>query len=294
MTLLIQTAILGLLAGGVYALMSSGFTLVFGVMRVMNLSHAALVIVAAFLSWWIWDTSGLDPLLAGLVVTPVMYAVGWLIYKTVVARVHRVDPELALVASFGVAVATEGVLALVWGTSSRTSTPSYFNASFDLGDVVVPKAQLYAAAGAVAMLGLLVALLRGTFVGRAIRACATNREGALLVGIDVERTQAQMFAIGAATTGFGGGALSVLYQFVPDSQDIWIGRILCVVILGGLGSLWGAGLGAAVLGLGEAFTASYIDTRWATAVPYFLIIAILVLRPQGLLGRRTRADAATA
>jgi branched-chain amino acid transport system permease protein len=193
-----------------------------------------------------------------------------------------------------VAVATEGVLALVWGTSSRTTTPSYFNASFHVGDVVIPKAQLYAAVGAVAMLGLLVALLRGTFVGRAIRACASNRDGALLVGIDVERTQAQMFAIGAATTGFGGGALSVLYQFVPDSQDIWIGRILCVVILGGLGSLLGAGLGAAVLGLGEAFTASYIDTRWATAVPYFLIIAILVLRPQGLLGRRTRADAALA
>ena len=97
---------------------------------------------------------------------------------------------------------------------------------------------------------------------------------------------AQMFAIGAATTGFGGAALSVLYQFVPDSHYVWIGRILCVVILGGLGSFVGAGLGGALLGLGEALTATYIDTQWATTVPYVLIIAILLTRPQGLLGGR--------
>ena len=107
-----------------------------------------------------------------------------------------------------------------------------------------------------------------------------------MVGINVERTMAQMFAIGAATTGFGGAALAVIYQFVPDSHYVWIGRVLCVVILGGLGSLLGAGIGAAILGLGEAFTASYVDVRWATAVPYLLIIAILLLRPQGILGDR--------
>ena len=140
------------------------------------------------------------------------------------------------------------------------------------------------------MLAGLVVLLRGTFLGRAIRACANNRDSAALAGINVERTMAQMFAIGAATTGFGGAALSVIYQFVPDSHYVWIGRVLCVVILGGLGSLLGAGIGAGILGLGEALTASYIDVRWATAVPYILIIAILLLRPQGILGDRSRAE----
>jgi len=289
-TLLVQTVILGLLVGGVYALMSSGFSLVFGVMRIINLAHGAMIVLAAFLTWWVWDRTGLDPLLIGILVTPVMYGVGWLLYKTVVARVHKADHELAMVATFGVAIAAGGVMSLIWGTEVRSATPGYFNTSIELGSLVIPRAQLYAFVGALAILGALYALLRGTFLGRAIRASSTNRDSAALVGVDVERTMAQMFAIGAATTGFGGAALSVIYQFVPDSHYVWIGRILCVVILGGLGSLLGAALGAAILGLGEALTASYIDTRWATAVPYVLIIAILLIRPQGILGGRLRTD----
>ncbi|NEA32858.1 branched-chain amino acid ABC transporter permease [Streptomyces sp. SID13031] len=290
MTLLVQTVILGLLVGGVYALMSSGFSLVFGVMRIINLAHGAMIVLAAFLTWWVWDRTGIDPLLVGIVITPVMYGIGWLLYRTVIARVHRIDHELAMVASFGVAIAAGGVMSLIWGTEVRSATPGYFNTSFELGSLVVPRAQLYAFVGALAILGALYAMLRGTFLGRAIRACSTNRDSAALVGVDVERTMAQMFAIGAATTGFGGAALSVIYQFVPDSHYVWIGRILCVVILGGLGSLLGAALGAAILGLGEALTSSYVDTRWATAVPYVLIIGILLIRPQGLLGGRIRTD----
>jgi branched-chain amino acid transport system permease protein len=293
-TLLAQTVILGLLVGGVYALMSSGFSLVFGVMRIINLAHGAMIVLAAFLTWWVWDRTGVDPLLVGVVITPVMYGVGWVLYRLVIARVHRIDHELAMVASFGVAIAAGGVMSLIWGTEVKSATPSYFNTSFELGALVVPRAQLYAFVGALAILGALYAMLRGTFLGRAIRACSTNRDSAALVGVDVERTMAQMFAIGAATTGFGGAALSVIYQFVPDSHYVWIGRILCVVILGGLGSLLGAALGAAILGLGEALTSSYVDTRWATAVPYVLIIAILLIRPQGLLGTRVRSDGVQA
>lgn len=294
MTLLVQTLVLGLLVGGVYALMSSGFTLVFGVMRVINLAHAAMIVVAGFLTWFVWERTGLDPLLVGLLLSPVMYGLGWLLYKGVVARVHHIDHELTMVATFGAAIALGGVLSLIWGTEARTATPPYFNTSFVLGSIVVPRAQLYACIGALVMLGLLLALLRGTFLGRAIRACSANRDSASLVGIDVERTMSRMFAIGTATTAFAGAGLSVLYQFVPDSHYVWIGRILCVVILGGLGSLLGAALGATVLGVGEALTATFLDTQWATAVPYLLIIVILVLRPQGLLGRRTRIDGARA
>jgi branched-chain amino acid transport system permease protein len=294
MTLLLQTLILGLLAGGVYALMSSGFTLVFGVMKVINLAHGAMIVLAAFLTWWLWDRTGIDPLLIGVVLSPVMAGLGWLLYKTVVARVQRVDWELTLVASFGVAVAAGGVMALGWGAEGHAATPSYFTASYELGPLVVPKAQLYACVGAIVMLSALHALLRGTFLGRAIRASAANRDSAALVGITVERTMAAMFAIGAATTGFAGAALSVLYQFVPDSHFRWIGLILCVVTLGGLGSFLGAGLGAGILGVSEALTSSYVDARWATAVPYVLIIVVLLVRPQGLLGGRVRTDGVPA
>jgi branched-chain amino acid transport system permease protein len=293
MTLLLQTLIFGVLTGGVYALMSSGFTLIFGVMKVINLAHGALLIVAAYMTWWLWDRTGIDPLVLGVGLSAVMYGIGWLLYKTVIAGVQRVDPELTLVASFGVAIAIAGVIALIAGTDARAATPSYFNTSFHVGDLVVPRAQLYACIGALVMLGGLYALLHGTALGRGIRACATSRTGAELVGIDVERSMAQMFAIGCATTGFGGAALAVLYQFVPDSHYVWIGRVLCVVVLGGLGSFAGAALGAAILGVGEALTAAYWDPRWITAVPYMLIILILVIRPNGLLGTSLRPERGT-
>ncbi len=292
MTQLIQTLVLGLLVGGVYALMSSGFTLVFGVMRIINLAHAAMIVLAAFLTWWVWDRTGIDPLLLGVLATPIMYGVGWVFYRAIIARVHRIDHELAMVASFGAAIAAGGVMALIWGTDLHLATPEYFNRSFTIGPIVVPQAQLYACLGAIVLLLALYALLRGTYAGRAIRACSVNRDSAELVGINVERTMAQMFAIGAGTTAFAGAAMSVIYQFFPEAHFVWIGRILCVVILGGLGSLLGAALGAAILGVGEALTASYLDTQWATTVPYILIIAILIVRPQGLLGSTQRADGA--
>lgn len=288
MTLLAQTLVFGALIGGVYALMASGFTLIFGVMKVINLAHGALLILGAYLSWWLWERTGVDPLLLGLGVCVVMYGVGWLLFRLVIARVQRADPELTLVASFAVAIAAAGGLSLVWGSAPRSATTSYVNTSFRIGEVVIPQAQLYACVGALVLLGLLYALLHGTYMGRAIRACATSRDGAALVGIDVDRCMTQMFALGCATTGFGGAALSVLYQFVPDSHNVWIGRVLCVVILGGLGSFAGAGVGALVLGLGEALTAAYWDVRWTTSVPYLLIIAILVVRPQGILRSRRR------
>jgi branched-chain amino acid transport system permease protein len=292
--LLLQTLIFGLLVGGVYALMSSGFTLTFGVMKVLNLAHAATIVLAAFLTSWLWDHTGIDPLIAGVVLTPVMYVVGWLFYKLVIARTERIDHELTMVATFGAAIAAGGVMSLIWGTEVRVVTPSYFNSSIKFGDIVIPHAQLYACIGALIMLGALYALLQRTFLGRAIRACSVNRDSASLVGVDVDRTMAKMFAIGAATAGFAGAALSVLYNFVPDSHFVWIGRVLCVVILGGLGSFVGAALGAAILGVSEALTAAYVDTRWSTAVPYMLIIAILIVMPQGLLGGKVRADGARA
>ena len=151
-TLLVQTLIFGLLTGGVYALMAAGFTLTFGVMKVLNLAHAATLVLAAFLTSWIWDHTGVDPLVVGVLLTPLMYVIGWLFYKAVIARVQRIDPELTLVATFGVAIAAGGVMSLVWGTETRTVTPSYFNTSFGLGDLVIPHAQLYACVGALVML----------------------------------------------------------------------------------------------------------------------------------------------
>src|SRR5438094_861629 len=137
--------------------------------------------------------------------------------------------------------------------------------------------------------GLFLVLTK-TWVGRAIRASAQNPEVARLVGIDVKAVAAFAFALGAATTGAGGSLISVLYPFLPASHYQWISRLLGVIVLGGMGSLGGAFAGALLMGLGESLTTAYIGPRWQTVVPYVVIFVVLLVRPQGLLGTRTRED----
>ena len=245
-TLLVQTLILGLLVGGVYALMSSGFTLVFGVMKMINLAHAAMIVLRG-----LPDLVDLGPdrhRPAGRRCAHHarhVRASGGCSTRALIARVQHIDHELAMVASFGVAVAAGGVMSLIWGTESRIATPSYFNSSFQLGPLVDSAgAALRVRRGHRDAAVCSSPLLRATSVGRAIRACATNRDSAAARGQSTSSARWRRCSRSAPRPpGSGGRPLSVLYQFVPDSHYVWIGRILCVVILGGLGSFVGAALG---------------------------------------------------
>jgi branched-chain amino acid transport system permease protein len=173
------------------------------------------------------------------------------------------------------------------------ATPGYFNQAFRLGSVVVPRAQLYACLLAVGVTVALQVVVRRTWLGHAITAASENPEGARLVGVQPARVGAWIFAIATASTAFGGAALSFLYQFTPDSQDVWIGLTLSVVILGGLGSIPGAFAAGILLGVAESVTTTYISVRWAEAVPTLLILVVLLIRPQGLFTRAARADVGT-
>jgi branched-chain amino acid transport system permease protein len=286
----LQTLVFGLLIGGVYTLMSTGLTLVFGVMKIVNMGHGGFLIVAAYISYSLWHVWGIDPLIGAFIGAPIMGAIGLLMYKTVLERAQRIDRGLAIVATFALAIIMEGVLGLIWGPDPTSTTPSYFNQVFTVGGIAVPKAQLYACLLAIGIVVALTLLIRFSWLGHAITAAAENPEGALLVGIEPARVGAWIFAISVATTSFGGAALGFLYQFVPDSQDDWIGLTISVVILGGLGSIPGAIVGGLVLGLAESVTSTYISTQWTTAVPLVLILVILTIRPQGLLSFRGRED----
>jgi branched-chain amino acid transport system permease protein len=290
---LLQTLIFGLLIGGVYALMSCGLTLVFGVMGIVNMAQGAFLVLSAYLSFALWKAIGLDPILSAFVIAPVMGVLGLVVYRTVIERVQRVDPGLTIVATFTLAIIAEGVVALIWGPRPSSTTPSYFNQAFRVGGIVVPQAQLYACLLALAATLALQVLIKQTWLGHAITASSENPEGARLVGVDPRRVGGWIFALAVATTAFGGAALSFLYVFVPDTQDDWIGLTLSVVILGGLGSIPGAIAGGILLGLAEAATSSYVSVRWATAVPFAVILLALLIRPQGLWGPKLRADMGT-
>jgi branched-chain amino acid transport system permease protein len=290
----IQTLILGLLVGGVYALLASGLTLIFGVMNVINIAHGAFLILAAFLTYSIWSATGLDPLLAIAVTAPAMFAFGWLLYNATIRRIRTAPVAISVLLTFGLALVLEGAMGSIWGNTSHAVRPPYANDSFSIGTLFLPKGQVFGGAVALVVLAGLYLILNRTWLGRAIRASAVNPQGAELVGVNVASVSALTFAVGVACTGAGGSIVSVLYPFLPGSHYQWIARLLGIIVLGGMGSLPGALLGALALGVAEAMTVSYISPAWATAVPYVVVFVVLLLRPQGMLGSRLREDVATA
>ena len=294
MTEAIQTILLGLLLGGVYSLAASGLTLVFGVMNVINVAHGALLILAAYLTFYVWTHTGLDPILISLITTPLMFALGWVIYWFAIRRIRSAGASMSVLLTFAIALIIEGVIGRIWKGVFRAVTPSYFDQSVKIGSIYLPTARLYACAAAVVILALLWLLLTRTWLGRAIRASSQNPSSARLMGVSIEAVAALTFAIGVATTGAGGSLISVLYPFLPASHYQWISRLLGIIVLGGLGSLGGAFLGALMMGVAEALTTTYVAPRWQTAVPYVVIFVVLLLRPQGLFGQRTREDVAPA
>ncbi|MGP4098619.1 branched-chain amino acid ABC transporter permease [Nonomuraea sp. KM90] len=286
-----QAVALGLLIGGVYALMASGLTLIFGVMRIINVAQGAFLVLVAMVTWWLWNRTGIDPIVASVVTTPMMFGFGWLSYRLLVSRIRGSSSSMSVLLTFGFALVIEGVLNLTAGNKFKSAGPSYFEESFRVGSVSLPKAQVFGFVAAMGVLAVLYYVLNRTWTGRAIRAATQNPSGAALVGVGAAGTAALAFAIGSATAGVGGSILSVLYPFFPASHYEWISRLLGIVVLGGLGSLPGALVGAAILGLAETLTATYGSLGWSTLVFYLVIMAVLLVRPQGLFGARLREDA---
>jgi branched-chain amino acid transport system permease protein len=270
----LQALILGLLIGGVYALLASGLTLIFGVMNVINIAHGAFLILAAFITWSLWRAFGLDPLAAIVVLTPLMFAFGWLLYNATIRPIRRAPPAASVLLTFGLALFLEGVMGLIWGNTSHSVRPGYSTSTLVLVSLYL--------------------VLTRSWLGRAIRASAVNPQGAELVGVKVTSVAAMTFAIGVASAGAGGAITSVLYPFLPGSHYQWIARLLGIIVLGGMGSLPGAVIGALCLGVAELMTVTYIGPEWATGVPYVFVFIVLLLRPQGILGTRLRQDVATA
>ncbi|MPZ69695.1 MAG: branched-chain amino acid ABC transporter permease [Actinobacteria bacterium] len=291
---LIQTIILGLLIGGVYSLMASGLTLIFGVMNIINVAHGAFLVLSALVTWEIWKTTGMDPLLAGLITTPMMFVFGWVVYKLFLQRIRNSAPSMTVLLTFGLALVLEGGMGIVTRNVFRSVTPSYFSSSFHLGPFFLPKPQVYGCIAAITFMVLLYLGLTRTWTGRAIRASSQNLSSAQLIGISSTSVAALTFAVAAATTGFGGSILSVLFTFFPASHYVWISRLLGIIVLGGMGSLPGVVIGALALGIAETMTATYISLRWATVVFYVVILAVLLVRPQGILGVKLRQDVAVA
>ncbi|WP_028923854.1 branched-chain amino acid ABC transporter permease [Pseudonocardia acaciae] len=292
MTDLAQAVVLGLLIGGTYALVGCGLSLIYGVMGIINFAHGALLILAAFLTYTIWQATGLDPLLALVVTTPLMFGLGWALYSVLIRPVREEFVGASVLLPFGLALLVEASMGTIWGNNTKSIRPSYVDDSYHVGGLFLPKVQLFGVGLAVLLLVALVAFLRHTWTGRAIRAASANPRGAELVGVDVGGVSAMTFALGVAATAAGGSIVGVLFSFVPGSGTQWLVRLLAIVVLGGMGSIGGTVIAGLVLGVAESLTSRYVGLVWTTAVPYVVVFLVLLARPHGLLGARLREDVA--
>jgi branched-chain amino acid transport system permease protein len=285
----IQALILGVLTGGVYALMASGQTLIFGIMKVVNLAQGALVIAGAYLSYSLFTSFGLDPFVSILVTTPALFGVGvglqWLFLRPLREQDRQ---QLSLLVTFAIALGIEGVLSVTYKTTYRTIRTGYADSSFTVGGYQISAVRLYAFVLSVVMLGLLYLLLERTRFGRAIRATVQNPESAQLLGVNARTVAAVGFGLGAATAAAAGAVYGLLYSFNSGSHYDLISRLLSIVILGGLGSIGGSIVGAMVMGVVASLVAALGPPIWSDFSFFVVLLAVLLIRPRGLFGASLR------
>ena len=283
----LQVAIFGLMLGGVYALMASGLTLLFGVMRIVNLAHGVFILLGAYFAYFAFERMTIDPFVSLIAVVPLMFLLGMAIYRLLFTRIEGSSRfgEMTVLLTFGMALIVEGLLGYFFTGIFRSTSPSYGTSAFIIGDLFIPKGQLY---GSIASFGLLILLwvfLTRTKIGTAIRATMQNRTAAQIVGVNVRWVSTISFGIGVAMAGAAGALMSYLSAFFPARHWQWIALLLSLVVLGGLGSLKGAVVAALALSVLSAFVSDWLGPTWSPMTFYLALFLILLVRPQGLFGK---------
>ncbi len=285
MTLISQAIVDGILTGGVYALMASGLTLVFGVMDIINIAQGALVVLGAYLSFVLQSYLHIDLFIGLLITIPAMFFLGLAIEWAFVRPLKRDRTQLSILVTFAVALIIEGVLSNIFTTNLQQLHTWYTDSSLYILGFYLPYIYVFAFGLSVVLLGSLYILLYRTTFGRSLRATMENRTAAQLIGIDVERVSAITFGVGVALCAAGGMAFGATTSFNPNSQYDLISRLLIIIILGGLGSLSGALIASVSMLVIEDIVAVVWSPVWSSTIFFALLVVLLLFRPQGLLGK---------
>jgi branched-subunit amino acid ABC-type transport system permease component/ABC-type branched-subunit amino acid transport system substrate-binding protein len=283
---LLQTTASGLLTGGIYALIGIGLTIIFGVMRVVNFAHGALVMVGMYATYFLFACFNIDPFLSLVVVLPAMFVAGVIIQKIMIAPVLGAPELNQILLTEGISIVLINTALLLFTSNYLTMTTSYAGATFHLGGVSLSKPQTAAFAIAVVITAAVYFFLVRTSTGREIRAAAQDAEAARLLGINIKRVQALTFGLGVAAAGAAGSLLMPIYYRVePNAGSPFTLKAFVVVVLGGMGSVTGALVGGIVLGIAESLGAVYVATGYKDAIGFVIFLLVLTLKPSGLLGK---------
>jgi branched-chain amino acid transport system permease protein len=285
-SILLNIAIQGVLTGLVYGLMALGLSVIFGVVRVVNFAHGEFAVIAMYVTFVLFSTLELDPFLAIVPVAVTFFGVGYALQVTLVNPfVGRAEHEQFILLA-GLAIVIVNGLLMIFGPDARPTNLSYAFDSFPVGPLFFDKARVYAALAALAVAALLFAFFRFSRTGTAIRACADNLVGAAVVGLNVKRLYALTFGLGLACTGAAGALMVTIADAAPSLGPAYTLLAFVIVIIGGLGSMPGALIGGVLIGVSEAIAGFFIQPSMKSMFSFALLVAVLVLRPQGLMGRR--------
>jgi len=277
----------GVLTGLVYGLMALGLSVIFGVVRVVNFAHGEMMTIAMYAATVLFAALGLDPFLAMLPVAAAFFVFGYLLQAAVINPFITRPEHSQFMLLVAVAIILVNSMLMIFGPDARGVQVDYQLDSYEIGPLLMDKARLMAAGAAVVAASALFAFFKYSLTGKAIRACADNYLGAKVVGLNVKHLYALTFGLGAMCVAIAGCAMVVLVDVTPPLGPAYTLLAFVIVIVGGLGSMGGALLGGVLIGVSEALAGLFIDPSAKSMFSFGLLILVLLLRPQGLLGRRT-------
>jgi branched-chain amino acid transport system permease protein len=280
-----QVIVSGLLAGALYAMVALGLGLIFGVMRVLNVAHGPLLMLGAYITYWLFSTVGLNPYLSLLVSMPVVFLIGVALQHFFVSRVVDAPELSSLLLTFGISIALVNLAQLAFTSDLRSV--EFITGSFLIGPFAFSKSRVIACVFAAAITALAFLFLQKTRLGKAIRAVSQSREVAQVCGINVQRIHLLAFGLASAMAAAGGTLVTVMVAIQPEMGAVYTFKSFLVIVLGGAGNYPGALLGGLLLGLVEQLASLFLTTQVNEAVAYVLLVLVLLLRPTGLLGGRS-------
>jgi len=288
--LVLQTLADGLVLGGIYALAAVGFSLIFGVLHVINLSHGILVLIGAYLALLFSQLLHVDALLTLPLVMAVLFVIGYGYQRLLIQRAVDTTAVGSMLLTFGVALMLQNIMIWLFSPDMKNITPTYAFDSFEIGAVHFDAVRVSALIASLVLLSCLAAFLRYSPMGRVIRATAQQTMAARLCGVNVRHVYALTFAVSAAFAGASGIVIGIILPFSPADEATWTLNAFVVVVLGGVGSPAGALIGGLLLGIVSTMTAQYIGPAFPNVTMFLLLVLLLLVRPQGLLGNAFSAS----
>jgi branched-chain amino acid transport system permease protein len=279
-----QVVVSGILAGGLYAMVALGLALIFGVMRVINIAHGPLLMLGAYVTFFLYSRLDMNPFLTVPVSMAALFVVGMVLQRSLVFRVVDAPELSSLLLTFGISIALVNLAQLMFTSDLRAV--EYITGAWLVGGLALSKPRVIAFAFAAGVTALAFVFLKRTRLGKAIRATSQSREVAMVCGVDVGRIHMITFGLASALAAAGGSLLAVIVAIQPEMGQVWTFKSFLVIVLGGAGNYPGALLGGMLLGLVEQLASLFLTTQLSEVVAYVLLVVVLLVRPTGLLGGR--------